>query len=576
MPVIGPLCARLRITLTMAASLVVLIVPSTAGQSPDAAVAAALSAARAQLQAKDVAGAVKALEALSRDAPRDPDVWQVLGTAYRQLQDASRAIDAYHKVLDLRPQSPQVFYDLAVAHAMKRETDRAIEWLAKARASRQVDMTRIDVDADLASVRADPRAARLRPTDLDFAEPFVEPVRILREWRGESANEQFGWIARKLGDIDGDGIADVVTSAPTKAIRGANAGRIYVFSTGTGALRWTADGQPGEQLGIGLEAAGDTNRDGTPDVIASAPGGGYAHVYSGSDGAILLTMRAESPEDAFGRHVAGVGDVDGDGHDDVIVGAPGNDAAGDGAGRAYVYSGRDGRTLLTLTGDRAGDAFGSAVAGYSDRTTTLLLVGAPGAGGTRHGRTYVYDALSATPKFVIDADDSGAALGAMFLSVPGDVDGDGAPDVYASDFSNSAKGPSTGRIVVHSGRTGRHLLTLTGETAGEGFGTSPSVAGDVDGDGHADFIVGAWQYSRAAASGGRAYLYSGKDGALLETITGRIPGETFGFDANAIGDIDGDGTIDLLITSAWSGVRGFHSGRMFVISSGVPRSPSPR
>ena len=78
----------------------------------------------------------------------------------------------------------------------------------------------------------------------------------------------------------------------------------------------------------------------------------------------------------------------------------------------------------------------------------------------------------------------------------------------------------------------------------------------------------------AAASGGRAYLHSGKDGRLLKTFTCRIPGDTFGFDANEIGDVDGDGTVDLLITSAWSGVRGFQSGRMFVISSGIPRTPA--
>jgi hypothetical protein len=202
----------------------------------------------------------------------------------------------------------------------------------------------------------------------------------------------------------------------------------------------------------------------------------------------------------------------------------------------------------------------------------LLLVGAPGAGPSRRGRTYVYDSLTAKPKFTIDADETGAALGAMFLSVPGDVDGDGVADVYASDFSNSAKGPSTGRTVVHSGKDGRRLLTLTGETAGEGFGTSPSVAGDVNGDGHADLIVGAWQYAGAAISGGRAYLYSGKDGKLLKTFTCKTPGDTFGFDAVTLGDIDADGMDDLLITSAWSGVHGFHSGRIFVISSGITKA----
>jgi len=199
----------------------------------------------------------------------------------------------------------------------------------------------------------------------------------------------------------------------------------------------------------------------------------------------------------------------------------------------------------------------------------LLIVGAPRAGERHTGRTYVYDSMSTKPKFVIEADETGGALGAMFLSVPGDMNGDGVPDVYASDWANTAKGPSTGRAYVHSGADGRHLLTLTGETAGEGFGTSPSVAGDVDGDGFADLIVGAWQYSREAIGAGRAYLYSGKDGRLLKTYTCRIPGDTFGFDAVTLGDVDGDRSADFLITSAWSGISGFHSGRIFVISSGV-------
>ena len=70
---------------------------------------------------------------------------------------------------------------------------------------------------------------------------------------------------------------------------------------------------------------------------------------------------------------------------------------------------------------------------------------------------------------------------------------------------------------------------------------------------------------------------SGKDGALLKTYTCRVPGDTFGFDAVGMGDVDGDGTIDFLITSAWSGIHGFHSGRMFIVSSGVQgRTPNPR
>jgi hypothetical protein len=240
-----------------------------------------------------------------------------------------------------------------------------------------------------------------------------------------------------------------------------------------------------------------------------------------------------------------------------------------------VYSGKDGHLLLTVKGRRAGDAFGSSVAGYADGKHRFLVVGAPGAGPRKKGRVYVYEGLTDKPAFAFDADATGAALGYMFVSVLGDVDGDGVADIFASDFSDTAKGPQTGKTYVYSGKTGRRLYTWTGETAGEGFGTTQSIAGDVNGDGRADVIVGAWQYGRQAASAGRAYLYDGRTGRLLRTYTCRIPGDTFGFDAVGMGAVDGDGQAELLITSAWSGIRGHHSGRIFLISSGVPNPHAP-
>ena len=542
-------------------------------QVPAPGETSSLSEAISRLQANDVEAATAILERVVAREPGNGRAWRTLGQARMRGRNPDGAIEAWRHALEVEPSMPMPAYGIGMAYAAKKDVEHAYEWLLKAKATGKIDMTQIENAPDLGLLKNDARFSSLLPAAKDFADPFVEPVKIIREWDGEASNDQFGWIARNIGDVDGDGVNDVVISAPTKDVAGKNAGRVYVYSTKSGKLLWSADGKPGDQLGNGIEAAGDTNHDGIPDVIAGAPGGGYAKVYSGRDGRVLLTLTAENKNDQFGQHADGVGDVDGDGFADVIVGAPGNNAGGAGAGRAYVYSGRTGSVLLALTGERAGDGFGAAVAGFSDKTNRFLLVGAPGAGARKSGRVFVYRGLSAKPAFVIDSDETGGALGGMFLSVPGDVDGDGIPDVYASDWNNNAKGPSTGRVYVYSGRDGKPLLTLTGETAGEGFGTSPSVAGDVDGDGHADLIVGAWQYSGAAMGAGRAYLYSGRDGHLMKTFTCRTPGDAFGFDAVTLGDVDGDGTADFLITSGWSGIHGFHSGRVFVVSSGVKRAP---
>jgi hypothetical protein len=545
---------------------------SGAAAAPVGGGSVALDDALARLQTGDASGAATALRRITASEPANVQAWRALGRACRQLHDYGQAVLAYQKALQLGPDSPRDLFGLGSAYAGQHDAEHAFEWLGRAAATHRYDMTEISDDASLAEFRGDPRYQALLPGPAEFEHPFVEPVKIIREWRGEAAGDQFGWIARNIGDVDGDGVNDVVTSAPTHGAGNSNAGRIYVYSVGSGRLLWTADGQAGDQLGTGVEAAGDTNHDGIPDVVASGPAGaGVAHIYSGRDGRVLQTFTSPNADESFGNHISGAGDVNGDGYADVIVGSPGKEGESKVPGHAYVYSGKDGSLLLTLSGERVGDGFGSTVAGYADAKQHLLVVGAPAAGPAHHGRVYVYDGRSTQAKFTIEADASGRMLGYMFVSVPGDMDGDGRRDVYASDWNNAARGPSTGRVYMVSGRTGRPLYALTGETAGDGFGTSPSMAGDVDGDGRADLIVGAWQYSQTAISGGRAYLYSGRDGRLLKTYTCRTPGDTFGFDAVGLGDVDGDGTVDLLITSGWSGVHGHHSGRVFVISSGVMR-----
>src|SRR6185436_6475414 len=91
-----------------------------------------------------------------------------------------------------------------------------------------------------------PQAAGAAPAP----RPLFEPMpRVLREFDGEAAGDQFGWIGRNAGDCDGDGVNDVLLSAPTRNVDGPAAGRVYLYSGKSGALSFTRDGKPGELLG---------------------------------------------------------------------------------------------------------------------------------------------------------------------------------------------------------------------------------------------------------------------------------------------------------------------------------------
>lgn len=547
--------------------------PQTQPQSPPAA--PTVVAAMALAGSGDAAGARKMLEQIVSTTPANVPAWRTLGSicAAQPLRDYACAISAQSKVLELMPNDPRALLALGVAHAGKGDVEAAFKFLGQARATKRIDMTQLSTNQVVEGLRKDPRYQALMPVPADFADPFVEPTKIIREWMGEAPGDGFGWIARSIGDVDGDRAQDFVTSSPTYGTGGANRGRVYVYSSKTGKLLWTADGAAGDRFGVGLEAAGDVNLDGAGDVIASAPGGGYAKVLDGKTGAVLLTLKAGSVTDRFGGHASGIGDVNGDKHSDLIVGAAGGpQSAADYSGRAYVFSGKDGSVLLTLKGERGGDAFGSAVSGATVGGKTTLVVGAGSGGPDRTGRGYVFTSLTETPAFFIDGDNTDRALASMFVGVPGDLDNDGVLDVYASDWQGASRGPGTGRAYVYSGKTGKLLHAISGETAGDNLGSTQATAGDVDGDGTPDLILGAWQYAGAAVGGGRAYLYSGKSGQLLRTFTNRVPGDTFTFDAVGIGDVDGDGIVDLLITGGGSAINGFRSGRIFIISSGVKRA----
>jgi len=538
----------------------------TAAVRAEVPVADPLEHARQLIAAQHYAEALPVLDGLVKEWPGDGLAWLALGDAQRGLGQVDAAAAAYRSAERIAAVHQTAVTSLFLLYAGADRADDAYPWYSLLQQSHAGDLSALAEHPEIRSLHNDPRFAALFPDRLRFEPPFAPGTRIIHEWRGEQAGDEFGWIARGVGDVDGDGVTDVVVSAAGNPPYGDGRGKLYAYSGKTGRLLWKVQGGKGAQLGTGLEAAGDVDADGVPDVVAGAPGEDAVYVFSGKDGRQLRRFAGQALDHDLGDAVCGVGDLDHDGVPDLAAGAPRGDVRGKAAGRVYVFSGKSGKVLLVLDGERPGDGFGSTVGGGKG----LLIVGAAAAGREQHGRIYVYDRLAARPAFVEDADATGAALGYMFVSVPGDVDGDGAPDIYASDFSNAAKGRATGRAYVYSGRDGKLLRILTGEQAGAGFGIGAARAGDVDHDGHADLVIGSWQYSGAAWSGGRVQVFSGKDGKPIQDIVGTVPGETLGFDAVGVGDVDGDGLTDYLITSAWSGVNGLRSGRAYIVAGTAP------
>ena len=239
-----------------------------------------------RLQATDPAGAAKILEGVTMREPQNARAWRLLGGALQQAEQFDRAIEAYQKALALGP-DPTSTFNIGITHLRKKSVDTAFEWLAKAKAAKY-DVTQMLVDTNLEPLRSDPRYVALLLKKPDFENPFVEETKILAEWDGEAPNDQFGWIARGAGDLDKDGVVDFVTCAPFTGDPARPSGRVYAYSTKSRKLLWKVDGAPGDQLGITLETAGDINADGTPDVVAT--GGGKANVFSGVDGKVLLSL----------------------------------------------------------------------------------------------------------------------------------------------------------------------------------------------------------------------------------------------------------------------------------------------
>ncbi|MEM8601759.1 MAG: T9SS type A sorting domain-containing protein [Bacteroidota bacterium] len=352
-------------------------------------------------------------------------------------------------------------------------------------------------------------------------------------------------------------------------------------------------------FGWSVSDAGDVNADGFTDVIVGSrnesPGNGpfaagRAYVYSGADGALLYTLVSPNEEEngIFGEAVSGAGDVDRDGFDDVIVGAPGEDpgVSPEGAGRAYIFSGFDGSLLYTLASPNEEEftLFGRAVSDVGDVNfdgRADVLVGAPGddpgVSPNDAGRAYVFSGLDGSLLYTLASpnEQDGGQFG-FSASGAGDVNNDDINDVVVGAFFEDpgASPTEAGRAYVFNGTDGSLLYTLVSpneEFSGD-FGYAVSGAGDVNNDTFDDVIVGAREEDPDTSPGdaGRAYIFSGADGTVLYTLAS--PNEevvgNFGGSVSDAGDVNNDGVPDVIVGAPGEdpGTSPDRAGRAYVFS----------
>jgi hypothetical protein len=374
------------------------------------------------------------------------------------------------------------------------------------------------------------------------------PLYLLRG----AEDDRLGSAVAGLGDIDGDGVPDFAVGVPRDGVAGAT-GRVEVIRGATGMpIRTLTGPAAGDAFGKAVRRCGDVDRDGTEDFIVGAPlddtvatDAGAAYVYSGASGSLLFTLHPDSTGGEFGHSVSGAGDTNGDGWPEVIVGAP----RASGQGRAYVFSGRDG-TRLWLFGPDLGDSlFGWCVREIDDAdgdTFADVMVGCPG------GRTWVNHDLTGYVRLISGR--TGEPLWHFFgtavlagagisISPCADLDNDGRRDVLVGMPGLSPSGARSGAALVYSSQTGAFLRSFPGTRTGGELGELVCGLGDVDGDGHGDLLLCE---GRTGAPIGRAYVYSSMSGAQ-PTLIPRYSADFVPIAADDPGDLDRDGVGDLLL-----------------------------
>jgi len=350
--------------------------------------------------------------------------------------------------------------------------------------------------------------------------------------------------AAAVGDLDGDGLADVV-AAPYVATSLPATARVYSAATGAVILELTSSSITDDYV-MGLEAVGDVDDDGVIDIgllldhpflPESATTIQSVQVFSGADGSALLELSEADPADQF-RSFCGMGDLDGDGHDDIAVGAVRGQLAGQELGYVRLFSGADGSAIATWWG-QGPEWFGSVVVdigdldadGLHDAAVCIFDYYDPDTG---YGRVQVLS--GADGSVLLDLFSGSSKYWGWALEAPGDMNADLVPDLLVSDigFTNDP-----GWVYLYSGANGDLLRVWAGTSSSSGLpghnlGAAIDMLDDLDGDGVRELVVSSRDHTVDVMSGASPLrLYQFKLAALAW------------MQGAGLGDVDGDGYPDV-------------------------------